>query len=137
MQSDSKSGQSAFCGTAGPRRPQRVSSPETAGALQIAPQRAAHTAEERTRALDSGFNLSPVFDSPFLNLQTSILTKDVRLFVRVPPIISDNSTRSIITSTGKNATLECFARGQPKPRVSWRRENNNLLPTGGSVYRGE
>ncbi|XP_028967132.1 lachesin [Galendromus occidentalis] len=68
--------------------------------------------------------------------QVSILTKDVRLFVRVPPVISDNSTRSIITSTGKNATLECFARGQPKPRISWRRENNNLLPTGGSVYRG-
>ncbi|XP_022670950.1 lachesin-like isoform X1 [Varroa destructor] len=68
--------------------------------------------------------------------QTSILSHDVRLFIRVPPIISDNSTRSIITSTGANATLECYAKGQPKPRITWRRENNNLLPTGGSIYRG-
>ncbi|KAH9367302.1 hypothetical protein HPB48_011923 [Haemaphysalis longicornis] len=54
----------------------------------------------------------------------------------VPPIISDNSTRSVIASTGQNITLECYATGHPTPHISWRRENNDLLPTGGAVYRG-
>lgn len=32
--------------------------------------------------------------------------------------------------------LECYAGGYPPPRISWRRENNAILPTGGSIYRG-
>ncbi|XP_022705561.1 lachesin-like [Varroa jacobsoni] len=64
------------------------------------------------------------------------ITADVWLHVRIPPIISDNSTRSIITSTGANASLECYADGFPPPRITWRRENNDLLPTGGAIYRG-
>ena len=34
------------------------------------------------------------------------------------------------------AELICHASGSPKPIVSWRRENNQILPTGGIVYRG-
>jgi len=33
-------------------------------------------------------------------------------------------------------SLECYAGGHPEPRVSWKRENNAILPTGGSIYRG-
>lgn len=32
--------------------------------------------------------------------------------------------------------LSCYASGYPPPRISWRRENNAILPTGSSIYRG-
>ena len=32
--------------------------------------------------------------------------------------------------------MECYAGGYPTPRISWRRENSAILPTGGSIYRG-
>ncbi|CAH2101740.1 unnamed protein product [Euphydryas editha] len=64
------------------------------------------------------------------------LTAEVELQVRRPPIISDNSTRSIVASEGESAQMECYAGGFPSPKISWRRENNAILPTGGSIYRG-
>ncbi|XP_050358593.1 lachesin [Nymphalis io] len=64
------------------------------------------------------------------------ITAEVELQVRRPPIISDNSTRSIVTSQGESAQMECYAGGFPPPKISWRRENNAILPTGGSIYRG-
>ncbi|OTF75097.1 hypothetical protein BLA29_009713 [Euroglyphus maynei] len=42
----------------------------------------------------------------------------------------------MITSTGESIQLECYAFGYPQPSISWRRENNDLLPTGGSLYKG-
>jgi len=61
------------------------------------------------------------------------------LFLRVlePPVINDNSTRSVVVSEFERATLECAATGSPIPRIEWRRANNAILPTGGIVYRGE
>lgn len=67
---------------------------------------------------------------------TSKVTAEVKVQVNIPPIISDNSTRSIITSAGETVVLMCYANGHPTPMVSWRRENNDILPTGGAVYRG-
>lgn len=64
------------------------------------------------------------------------IAAEVELQVRRPPIISDNSTRSIVVSEGEAVQLECYAGGYPPPRISWRRENNAILPTGGSIYRG-
>lgn len=61
---------------------------------------------------------------------------DVNVYVRIPPVISDNSTRSVITSAGASISLQCYATGYPMPQISWRRENNDLLPTGGALYRG-
>lgn len=52
------------------------------------------------------------------------------------PVISDNSTRSVIASTGTDVEMHCYATGYPPPRISWRRENNDLLPTGGAMYIG-
>lgn len=64
------------------------------------------------------------------------ISAEVDLQVRRPPIISDNSTRSLVVSEGQGVKLECYAGGYPPPRISWRRENNAILPTGGSIYRG-
>lgn len=57
---------------------------------------------------------------------------DVDVFVRIPPIISDNSTRSVIASAGQNIDLYCYAAGYPPPIIYWRREKNRLLP--GKVF---
>ncbi|XP_073978485.1 septate junction protein lachesin isoform X2 [Rhodnius prolixus] len=64
------------------------------------------------------------------------VSAEVELQVRRPPIISDNSTRSIVVSEGQTVLLECYAGGYPRPKISWRRENNAILPTGGSIFRG-
>nr|XP_049707346.1 lachesin isoform X1 [Helicoverpa armigera] len=64
------------------------------------------------------------------------ITAEVELQVRRPPIISDNSTRSIVANEGESVQMECYAGGFPPPKISWRRENNAILPTGGSIYRG-
>ncbi|XP_063220158.1 lachesin [Bacillus rossius redtenbacheri] len=64
------------------------------------------------------------------------ISAEVELQVRRPPIISDNSTRSLVVSEMQSVKLECYANGYPEPRISWRRENNAVLPTGGSIYRG-
>ncbi|XP_017875313.1 lachesin isoform X2 [Ceratina calcarata] len=64
------------------------------------------------------------------------VSANVELQVRRPPIISDNSTRSLVVTEGQPVQLECYAGGFPAPRISWRRENNAILPTGGSIYRG-
>ncbi|KAJ2943331.1 hypothetical protein O0L34_g12138 [Tuta absoluta] len=64
------------------------------------------------------------------------ITAEVELQVRRPPIISDNSTRALVASEGESTQMNCYAGGFPPPKISWRRENNAILPTGGSIYRG-
>ncbi len=64
------------------------------------------------------------------------MTKHVRLDVSQPPVIADNSTRSVVVQENSAAELLCHASGSPRPVVSWRRENNAVLPTGGIVYKG-
>lgn len=58
------------------------------------------------------------------------ISAEVELSVRRPPIISDNSTQSIVASEGQAVQMECYASGYPTPTIIWRRENNALLPTG-------
>ncbi|UYV62932.1 K02A2.6-like [Cordylochernes scorpioides] len=67
---------------------------------------------------------------------TTKITADVILYIRIQPVISDNSTRSVITTVGKSVDLYCYATGYPKPRISWRRESNELLPNGAAMYIG-
>ena len=64
------------------------------------------------------------------------VTKTVTLEVSRPPVITDNSTRSVQVQENSPAELFCHAYGSPEPVVSWRRENQAILPTGGVVYRG-
>lgn len=58
------------------------------------------------------------------------IAADVDLSVRRPPVISDNSTQSLVVSEGKSVQMECYAGGYPHPTITWRRENNAILPTG-------
>ncbi|KAL7648845.1 UNVERIFIED_CONTAM: hypothetical protein RMT77_000764 [Armadillidium vulgare] len=64
------------------------------------------------------------------------ISSSINILVLQPPIIFDNSTRTIVEPMGTPVKLECYATGIPTPKVSWRRENNALLPTGGSVFSG-
>ncbi|KAJ8954637.1 hypothetical protein NQ314_007036 [Rhamnusium bicolor] len=80
---------------------------------------------------DAGFYQCQILISP-----SNRVTGEVELQVRRPPFISDNSTRSVVVSEGEAVEMDCYAGGYPPPRISWRRENNAILPTGGSIYRG-
>lgn len=64
------------------------------------------------------------------------VSKHLNLTVSQPPVISDNSTRAIVVQENVQARLMCHAVGSPQPVISWKRENNQILPTGGNVYRG-
>ncbi|XP_018016707.1 lachesin-like isoform X2 [Hyalella azteca] len=68
--------------------------------------------------------------------RTNRVTATVNLLVRRPPYILDNSTRTVVVSDGDSVKLECYAGGVPTPSISWRRENNAILPTGGSIFKG-
>ena len=63
-------------------------------------------------------------------------TADVPLIVRRPPIISDNSTRSVVAYEGQRVELHCYASGYPPPEIYWRRQDNAALPTNTSVWKG-
>ncbi|XP_037822181.1 LOW QUALITY PROTEIN: lachesin [Lucilia sericata] len=64
------------------------------------------------------------------------VTADVKLSVRRPPVISDNSTQSLVASEGSEVQMECYASGYPTPSITWRRENNAILPTDSATYVG-
>lgn len=65
-------------------------------------------------------------------------TARTNVFVRIPPTISDNSTRSVITSVGSDIQMNCYANGYPLPNISWRRNKNSLIPINGgiAIHRG-
>lgn len=62
---------------------------------------------------------------------------EVNLTVRIPPVITDDSSRHVVTSVNASQIiLRCFANGHPEPRISWRREKNRLLPNNRAVLIG-
>ncbi|CRK95584.1 CLUMA_CG009045, isoform A [Clunio marinus] len=63
------------------------------------------------------------------------ITADTNIFVNDPPVISDNSSQSIVTVEGESVTMECYATGFPTPKIVWRRENSALLPTGNLHFK--
>lgn len=53
----------------------------------------------------------------------------VNVTVRIPPVITDDSSRHVVTSVNASEIiLKCNATGHPDPRISWRREKHKLLP---------
>ncbi|OQV13351.1 Lachesin [Hypsibius exemplaris] len=67
---------------------------------------------------------------------TNKVTAEVELAIRRPPVISDDSTRDLIVGRGEDVSLFCNASGNPHPKVSWRRQGNAILPTGGAISHG-
>ena len=51
-------------------------------------------------------------------------------------IISDNSTRSVVAVEGQRVELKCYASGYPPPEIYWRRQDNAVLPTNTSIFKG-
>ncbi len=46
----------------------------------------------------------------------------------VPPRIEDSlSSGDKVRTEGSNVTLECTARGSPKPKITWRRQDGNNI----------
>ncbi|XP_032679470.1 lachesin-like [Odontomachus brunneus] len=53
------------------------------------------------------------------------------LEVVVPPDISDDSTSTdMVVREGSNVSLRCEATGSPKPNITWRREDGELISLG-------
>merc|ERR1712106_760367 len=77
-----------------------------------------------------------IYQCQVLIALTDIVKAAVPLIVRRPPIISDNSTRSVVALEGSRVELRCYASGYPPPEIWWRRQNNAVLPTNTSVYKG-
>lgn len=65
----------------------------------------------------------------------NIISAEVELKVRGPPMIHDNSTASMVVMEGQQVTLECYARGYPSPRIYWKRENNGILLASRSIFK--
>ncbi|CAI6373929.1 unnamed protein product [Macrosiphum euphorbiae] len=66
----------------------------------------------------------------------NIISAEVELKVRGPPMIHENSTASMVVMEGQQVTLECYARGYPSPRIYWKRENNGILLASRSIFKG-
>ncbi|XP_065205504.1 lachesin-like [Planococcus citri] len=77
-----------------------------------------------------------VYKCQILISQNSQVSREVRLQVFSPPTFYDNSSSTVVVSERNAVHLKCYAGGVPRPQISWKRENNAILPTGGPVYKG-
>ncbi|XP_015791932.1 lachesin [Tetranychus urticae] len=85
------------------------------------------------REVDNGEYMCQITSSS----SVPIAKASVNLTVRIPPVISDDSTRHVITSVGTPVVkLKCSADGHPKPRISWRRDGNKELTGYGAHFIG-
>ncbi|KAL5242060.1 hypothetical protein ACI65C_009469 [Semiaphis heraclei] len=62
-------------------------------------------------------------------INTHVMKKQIGCVdVKVPPDIKDEETISDITvKEGENATLACKAKGNPPPRITWKREDGHKI----------
>ncbi|XP_074593391.1 lachesin-like [Brevipalpus obovatus] len=64
-----------------------------------------------------------------IQMPTKTIEASVNVTVRIPPVITDDSSRHVVTSVNASEIiLKCNATGHPEPRISWRREKHKLLP---------
>ncbi|XP_025206233.1 lachesin-like [Melanaphis sacchari] len=68
----------------------------------------------------------------------SSTSADIELKVNQPPVILKliSSPATMIAREGQPSKLECYADGFPEPKVTWSRQFNGILTTGGNFYRG-
>lgn len=65
------------------------------------------------------------------------VTRSLNLSVKHPPVVSEEKTpKSITVKEGDNVDVTCYADGFPKPNISWKREDNSIMPAGGTTHRG-
>jgi len=64
-----------------------------------------------------------------------IISAEVELKVRGPPMIHDNSTSSMVVMEGQQVTLECYTRGYPIPKIYWKREVNGISLASRSIFK--
>merc|ERR1711994_463335 len=86
------------------------------------------TSTYRLRIRDIQETDGAIYQCQVLISLTDKETAEVPLIVRRPPIISDNSTRSVVVVEGQDVELKCFASGYPPPEIYWRRQDNDPLP---------
>ena len=54
---------------------------------------------------------------------------EIIIYFIVPPDIDDLRTSSdVMVNEGSDASLLCSAKGHPKPKIVWRREDKNQFP---------
>uniref|UniRef100_T1GWQ0 Ig-like domain-containing protein n=1 Tax=Megaselia scalaris TaxID=36166 RepID=T1GWQ0_MEGSC len=63
---------------------------------------------------------------------------NVTLFVKHSPIILESKTLAEhIVTEGQKLEAVCQAEGFPKPSISWKREDNAIMPGGGQIIYGD
>lgn len=70
--------------------------------------------------------------------QKDKVTSSVTLFVKHSPIILESKTLAEhIVTEGQKLEAVCQAEGFPKPSISWKREENAIMPGGGQIIYGD
>lgn len=65
------------------------------------------------------------------------ITEKLNLSIKHPPIISEERTpKSTLVTEGQNLEVSCHANGFPQPTLSWRRQDNAIMPAGGHTQAG-
>ena len=60
----------------------------------------------------------------------NMVTADVEVKVKMPPVISEDVALVKRVVAGETAELVCEAAGFPSPKITWKKKDGTLLPTG-------
>ena len=61
--------------------------------------------------------------------------RDIDLQVTRPPVILDSGDNNFRAAEGQNISLTCNADGYPRPEVTWRRENNDIMTSKEFIFK--
>jgi neuronal growth regulator 1 len=64
----------------------------------------------------------------------NMVTADVELKVKMPPVISEDVALVKRVVAGESADLVCEAAGFPSPKITWKKKDGTLLPTGKETH---
>jgi neuronal growth regulator 1 len=64
----------------------------------------------------------------------NVITADVDLKVKVPPVMNNETEPLVMAEVGKVAELTCEADGFPSPKIIWKKQDGTLLPNGDESY---
>ena len=67
--------------------------------------------------------------------EDSLWIYDYYFFFAVPPSIIDARTSAdIVVKEGSPVNLSCDARGSPRPKIMWKREDGDLIRYNGGIH---